>query len=105
LDKDNIKRIYWAMTVVPVLLLNISPYLGITIPESIDSDEVYNKLVLAFSAVFFLFLLGLFGSYKCIVMSEFVPAKVASSLLFFLYLVSIFTMAYFYLNGFLGLKL
>jgi predicted neutral ceramidase superfamily lipid hydrolase len=104
LDRDNAKTIYWVLTVVPILLLNITPYMGFTIPEAIDSEEVYNKLVFAFSVVFTLFLLGLFGSYKCIVLSELIPAKVVSSLLFLLYLISIFAMAYFYLNGYLSIS-
>lgn len=101
-DKTKIKTIYWVITLIPVLLLNLSPYLGIDIPKEIESDEVYDKLVFGFSIVFVLFLLGLFSSYKCIVLSEIIPTKTVASFLFLLYSASLYAMGYFFFSGYLG---
>lgn len=101
-DKNRIKAIYWVITLIPIILLNLSPYMGISLPESVESDEVYNKLVLGFSIVFVLFLLGMFSSYKCIVLSEIIPTKVVASLFFLLYLASLYAMGYFFFSGYLG---
>ncbi len=95
----NIKIIYWVVTLIPIVFLNLSPYLGISFPETIDNDETFHKLVLGFSLVFVLFLLGTFGSYKCIVFSEFIVAKIIASLFLLLYLASIIAMIYFFLRG------
>ena len=101
-NKNRIKAVYWGITLIPIILLNLTPYMGISLPESIDNDEAYNKLVFGFSIVFVLFLLGLFCSYKCIVLSEIIPTKVVASLFFLLYLASLYAMGYFFFSGYLG---
>ncbi len=100
-NKNRIKIIYWVVTLAPIVLLNLSLYLGISFTETID-DEIYRKLVLGFSLVFILFLAGLFGSFKCIINSEWIAAKIVASLFLLLYLVFIFTMIYFFLSGYLN---
>ncbi len=100
-DVSRIKVIYWVVTLVPIVLLNLSPYLGISFSETIDNDETYYKLVLGFSLVFILFLLGIFSSYKCWVYSEIIPTKIISSLLLVLYLILVVAMVYFFLSGYL----
>lgn len=101
-NKSNIKVIYWVLTLIPIVLLNLLPYLGISFPETIDNDETYNQLVLWLSLGFILFLLGVFGSYKCIVNSEMNAVKIVSSLFLLLYVVIVLAMIYFFLSGYFG---
>lgn len=100
-DKTKMKAIYWAVAIAPLVFINFLPYMGISLPETIDNDETYNKLVLGFSLAFIFFLSGIFASFKCIVYSEIIPTKVMASLLLLLYLFINLSMIYFYLNGYL----
>jgi predicted neutral ceramidase superfamily lipid hydrolase len=101
-NKNNIKIIYWVITIIPIVLLNLFPYLDISFPETIDSDEVYNQLVFWFSLVFVVLMLAMFSSYKCIVLSEIIPTKVIASFALLLYMALAYAMVYFYLTGYPG---
>lgn len=101
-DNSNIKTIYWAVTVVPILLLNVTPYLNINIPTAIDNDETYRQLLIVFSLVFVLLLAALFSSYKCIIYSEIIPTKVLASCCLLLYLALIVAMVYIIFSGYIG---
>jgi predicted neutral ceramidase superfamily lipid hydrolase len=101
-NKTKTKVIYWVVALIPIVLLNLSPYLGISFPETIDSDETFHELVLGFSLVFILFLLGIFGSYKCLVYSEIIPTKIISSLFLLLYLLIVMAMSYIFFNAYIG---
>ena len=85
-----------------MVLINLSPYLGISFPEIIDNDETYHKLIFGFSLVLILFLLGTFASFKCIVYSEIIPTKVIASLFLLLYLIMIIAMVYIVFNAYIG---
>ena len=100
--KTRIKVIYWVVTLVPILLLNLSPYLGINFPDTIDNDEDFHALVLGFSLVFIIFLLGMFSSFKCWVYSEITPTKIISSLFLLLYLLIVIAMIYIFFKAYIG---
>lgn len=100
-NKIRIKVIYWLVTLIPIVLLNLSPYLGISFPETIDNDETFRDLVLGFSLVFIVFLLGIFGSFKCWVYSEFILTKIISSLFLLLYLFIVIAMIYIIFNAYI----
>ncbi|GEM_PF-2966826 len=97
-NKSRIKTIYWVIALVPIVFINLSPYLGIDTTKSVENDEDYFDIVLGFSMLFSSFLLGLFASFKCIVYSEIMPTKIIASLFLLLYLILILAMIYFYLN-------
>jgi len=101
-NKTKIKVIYWVVALIPVVLLNLSPYLGISFPETIDNNETFHDLVFGFSLVFILFLLGIFGSYKCWVNSEMMATKIISSLFLLLYLLIVFAMSYIFFKAYIG---
>ena len=101
-NKDKLKAIYWGIALVPLVLMNLLPYVGIDLPETIDSDGTFYKLVLGFSLVFIVFLAGLFASFKCILYSEIPPTKVMASLCLLLYLIIIIAMSYLFFNAYIG---
>jgi len=101
-DKTRIKVIYWVITLVPIVLLNLTPYLGISFPETINNDETFHTFAIGLSLGFILFILGIFSSYKCLVYSEIIPTKIISSLFLLLYLLMVIVMIYFFLSGYLG---
>jgi hypothetical protein len=98
--RSKVKIIYWVITLTPIILLNITPYIGISFPETIDNDETYNQLVLFFSLAFVVILSGAFSSFKCIVLSEIVATKIIASLFLLLYLALLLAMIYFYSRGY-----
>lgn len=100
-DNSNINAVYWAITVIPLILLNITPYIGFTLPETIN-DETYRQLVFGFSVAFVLLVVASFSSIKCFLNSETIVGKIFSSLFLFLYLLLIAGMVYFYLSGYLS---
>lgn len=101
-DKNNINIVYWVITVIPLILLNITPYIGFTLPESIDNDETYRKLVFGFSVAFVLLVVGSFSSIKCMINSEMIISKIFATLFLILYLFLITAMIYFYLSGYIN---
>ena len=101
-NKIKLKVIYWVIALAPLVFLNLLPYLGISYPETIDSDETFNKLVLGFSVIFTFFLIGIFASYKCIVYSEIMPTKIMASLILLLYLILDLVMIYIFMNAYYG---
>lgn len=101
-NKINTKAIYWVVAVLPIIFINLLPYLGISYPEQIDSDEVFYNLVLWFSAILVFFLIGMFACYKCIIYSEIIPTKVMASLFLLFYLIVVIAMTYFFFNGYIG---
>jgi hypothetical protein len=100
-NNDNIKAVYWVITTIPIVLLNITPYIGIEIPQTID-DETYRQIVLGFSVVVIFLLIAMFSSYKCIVLSEIVPAKIIASLCLLLYSFIVVFITYFFLTRFMS---
>ena len=100
-DKNNINTVYWVITVIPLVLLNITPYIGFSFPETID-DETYRQLVLGFSVAFVILVVGSFSSIKCIINSETMLGKIFASLFLFLYLLLIASMVYFYFSGYIN---
>jgi len=99
-EKDNNKPIFWAFSLIPLILINLSPYLGISLPETIDNEETYNKLLFGFSITFVVVLFALFSSIKCLLNSEEIIAKVAAFLLLLLNLMLICGMTYVFLTGY-----
>lgn len=97
-DKSRIKTIYWTITIVPFLLLNLSPYMGINFSLNADGTN-HGQLRFLFSLAFVLFLVGTFTSFKCLQLSEQVFTKVGASLCFILYLLIVLLMTYFYMTG------
>lgn len=100
-DKSNINAVYWVITVIPLILLNITPYLGFSFPETID-DDMYRKLVYGFSLAFVLLVISSFSSIKCIMISETMVGKIFATLFLLLYLLLILAMFYFYQSGYIN---
>ena len=102
-NKENINAVYWVITVIPLVLLNITPYIGFTLPETADmNDETYRQLVFGFSVAFVLLVVGSFSSIKCFFNSEIMVAKIFAVLFLLLYLLLIAAMIYFYTSGYLS---
>lgn len=100
-NKSNVDAVYWMITVTPLVLLNITPYLGFSFSGT-DNDEASRQLMFGFSVAFVLLLVGSFSSIKCIINSEMMVGKIFASLFLLLYLLLIFAMVYFYLSGYIN---
>ena len=101
-NKNNNDAVYWGITIVPLLLLNLTPYLGFTLPETIEDDETYRQLVFGFSLTFVLLVVASFSSIKCFLNSKMMVAKVFASLFLLLYLLLISGIVYLYMSGYLS---
>lgn len=101
-DKSYINTIYWVVTITPLILLNITPYLGFSLPETVDNDETYRQLIYGFSLAFVLLLVSTFSSIKCIMISKTMMGKIFAALFLLLYSLLIFAMLYFYLSGYIN---
>lgn len=101
-DKSNINALYWVITITPLMLLNITPYLGFSFPETVDNDETYRQLMYGFSLAFVLLVVSTFSSIKCIKISETMVGKIFATLFLLLYLLLILSMGYFYLSGYIN---
>ncbi|MGB1800010.1 MAG: hypothetical protein ACPHLK_04185, partial [Gammaproteobacteria bacterium] len=98
---SNTDAIYWVITALPMVLMNITPYIDFSLPETIDSDETYRQLVIIFSVSFVFLVVSTFSSIKCFLNSEALVGKIFASLFFLLYLLFIIGMIYFYFSGYL----
>ena len=101
-DKSNINAIYWVITITPLILLNITPYIGFSLPETVDDDETYRQLLYGFSLAFVFLVVSTFSSIKCFMISETKAGKIFASLFFLLYSLLIFAMIYFYQSGYMN---
>lgn len=101
-DKSNINAVYWVITITPLILLNITPYLGFSLPETVDNDDTYHQLLYGFSLAFFLLVVSTFSSIKCIMISETIVGKIFATLFLLLYSLLIFAMVYFYQSGYMN---
>jgi len=101
-DNSNINAVYWVVTITPLILLNITPYLGFSLPETADNEEAYRRLIYGFSLAFVLLLVSIFSSIKCIMISRTMVGKIFATLFLLLYSLLIFAMLYFYLSGYIN---
>lgn len=101
-NKSNVDAIYWVITALPMILMNLTPYIDFSLPESIDDDETYRQIVMMFSVAFVLLIVSSFSSIKCFLNSKAMVGKIFASLFFLLYLFFIMGMVYFYLSGYIS---
>ena len=101
-EKDKIKAAYWFFAVLPIIFINILPYVGFDFPEKIETDATYYNLLMWFSMIFVLFMAGSFASFKCIFYSEIPPTKIMATIFCMLYLLIVVSMIYFYFDGFIS---
>ena len=98
-DNNNVNTIYWIITALPIVLMNLLPYIDFNLPETIEDDETYRQLVMGFSVAFVILVVASFSSIKCFLNSEMIVGKIFASLFLLLYLSLIGGMVYFYTSG------